>query len=165
MTTPSPKPTCPTCGRMPSERRGILSQNVYRHVLLVTDPCPDPIHDLADRLVAEHALIRARDEERGKILDSMASGKIDLPHNERVRLVNEQIKHATPRASESDALREATSRYAATADAVQALSDLWDDAPGRSHADTIRWAERTIKRLRAEIANLTLAARAQERES
>ena len=126
MTTPSPKPTCPTCGRMPSERRGILSQNVYRHVLLVTDPCPDPIHDLADRLVAEHA---------------------------------------TPRASESDALREATSRYAATADAVQALSDLWDDAPGRSHADTIRWAERTIKRLRAEIANLTLAARAQERES
>lgn len=59
-------PTCPTCGRRPSERYGV-------HVLLVRvdfssafrgNGCPDPIHDLADQ---GPALKAERDEARAEV--------------------------------------------------------------------------------------------------
>ncbi len=46
---------CPTCGRRPSERRGMVPivdpDNLAHEAELFVD-CPDPIHDLADQAPA-----------------------------------------------------------------------------------------------------------------
>lgn len=72
MTTPSPKPTCPTCRRRPSERTDyveIHDGNTGEFKYVKDKRCSDPIHDLADRLVAEHATPRAREAaERGEVV-------------------------------------------------------------------------------------------------
>lgn len=68
------KHTCPTCGRRPSERCSItgLSQSfATRCNEVVSEDCPDPIHDAAD---AAPALLKALEE-----IERTAQSAIDDP--------------------------------------------------------------------------------------
>lgn len=130
MTTPSPKPTCPTCGRMPSERFGEDFAKCeypgdgethgpmveYVPTGYVTARCPDPIHDLADRLVAEHAIppaeairlagfsppsdsptapiANAPDEELGWVIEKYIVGELNYWNGKRVDRAGWTTKNA-----------------------------------------------------------------------
>ena len=127
MTTPSPKPTCPTCRRRPSERTDyveIHDGNTGKFKYVKDKRCSDPIHDLADRLVAEHA---------------------------------------TPRASEADALREASfEAHAARAIAEDEASALRALLVRAREVINEHACEETVL---LDDIDTALAARAQERES